>query len=187
MVRKRRIANLEALQEQASQIAHAIVRQLESRHYLIWWLSSYDRIMKRGYYNETIALSPFQVNEFRFSYKVSNTIERIYLLVQPENWFFNDLGYESASVDEFGIVLNLSEINNEQFKLYVSRMQIRFNFDEIHAERLKHAKKYAKELVLIKYEPKRNEVKTVGVTINLNNSSVHKKSGENPKHKKGAF
>lgn len=186
-MRKRRIANLEALQEKASDIAQKLVTHLESRHYLIWWLSSYERTMKRGLNNETISLSPFQTNEFRFSYAVTNGIERFYLLVQPENWFFNDLGYESASIDEKGIVLNLSEVNDPLFKIYITRMQIRFNLDESHAKRLTHAKKYAKELILIKYDPRKNEVKLVGSKINLNNFSVQKNSTSQSVPVKGAF
>lgn len=186
-MRRRRIANLEALQEKASNIAQSLVKHLEARHYLIWWLSSYERTMKRGFNNETISLSPFQINEFRFSYVVSSGIERFYLFVQPENWFFNDLVYESASIDEKGLVLNLSEINDPLFKLYISRMQIRFNFDESNLDRLIHAKKYAKELVLIQFDPKKNEVNLVGNTIDLNNSTVQKKSVSKPTAAKGAF
>ena len=53
-MRARRIENLEALQLKASEIAQITVKELEARHYLVWWLSSYDRNMKRGYNNETI-------------------------------------------------------------------------------------------------------------------------------------
>ena len=67
-MRARRIENLEALQLKASEIAQITVKELEARHYLVWWLSSYDRNMKRGYNNETICLSTYQVNEFCFSY-----------------------------------------------------------------------------------------------------------------------
>lgn len=186
-MRRRRIANLEALQEKASNIAQSLVKHLEARHYLIWWLSSYERTMKRGFNNETICLSQFQINEFRFSYVISGGIERFYLLVQPENWFFNDLGFESASIDEHGIVLNLSEVNDPLFKLYISRMQIRFNLDESNVDRLVHAKKYAKELVLIQFDPKRNEVNLVGSKIALNNSSVQKNISTNNRSIKGAF
>ena len=145
-MRARRIENLEALQLKASEIAQITVKELEARHYLVWWLSSYDRNMKRGYNNETICLSTYQVNEFCFSYAITSEVEKFYLLIQPENWFLNDLAFESASIDDKGLVLNLAEVNDQLFKLYISRMQIRFNLDEIHAERLTHAKKYAKEL-----------------------------------------
>ena len=135
-MRARRIENLEALQLKASEIAQITVKELEARHYLVWWLSSYDRNMKRGYNNETICLSTYQLNEFCFSYAITSEVEKFYLLIQPENWFLNDLTFESASIDEKGLVLNLAEVNDQLFKLYISRMQIRFNLDEIHAERL---------------------------------------------------
>lgn len=88
----------------------------------------------------------------------------------------NDLTFESASIDEKGLVLNLAEVNDQLFKLYISRMQIRFNLDEIHAERLTHAKKYAKELVFIQYNPQKNQVMNVGVSINLENNTITRKS-----------
>jgi hypothetical protein len=175
-MRARRIENLEALQLKASEIAQITVKELEARHYLVWWLSSYDRNMKRGYNNETICLSTYQVNEFCFSYAITSEVEKFYLLIQPENWFLNDLTFESASIDEKGLVLNLAEVNDQLFKLYISRMQIRFNLDEIHAERLTHAKKYAKELVFIQYNPQKNQVMNVGVSINLENNTITRKS-----------
>lgn len=189
-MRARRIENLEALQLKASESAQELVRHLQARHYLIWWLSSYDRNMKRGYNNETISLSTYQVNEFCFSYAITSEIEKFYLLIQPENWFLNDLIYESASIDEKGMVLNLSEVNDQLFKLYISRMQIRFNLDEIHAERLIHAKKFAKELVFIQYNPQKNQVMTVGVSINLENNTISRKSSNQSSinnRNKGAF
>ena len=189
-MRARRIENLEALQLKASEIAQITVKELEARHYLVWWLSSYDRNMKRGYNNETICLSTYQVNEFCFSYANTSEVEKFYLLIQPENWFLNDLTFESASIDEKGLVLNLAEVNDQLFKLYISRMQIRFNLDEIHAERLTHAKKYAKELVFIQYNPQKNQVMNVGVSINLENNTINRKSSNQTaknKRLKGAF
>lgn len=189
-MRARRIENLEALQLKASEIAQITVKELEARHYLVWWLSSYDRNMKRGYNNETICLSTYQVNEFCFSYAITSEVEKFYLLIQPENWFLNDLAFESASIDEKGLVLNLAEVNDQLFKLYISRMQIRFNLDEIHAERLTHAKKYAKELVFIQYNPQKNQVMNVGVSINLQNNTINRKSSNQTaknKRLKGAF
>ena len=69
-------------------------------------------------------------------------------------------------------------------------MQIRFNLDEIHAERLTHAKKYAKELVFIQYNPQKNQVMNVGVSINLENNTITRKSSNQTaknKRMKGAF
>lgn len=184
MVRKRKIPNLERLEEEALDIAHSTTRLLEARHYLIWWLSSYERKMGRGFQNETIALSEFQANEFKYSYLVSDTIQRFYLLIQPENWFLNDIEFESASVDENGIVLSLGELNNSLFKFYLARMQIRISMSPLHKNRLLHAKKFAKELVFIKFDPDKNQVTNLGQTITLNNGLVNQTNTHTPSRRK---
>lgn len=184
MVRKRKIPNLERLEEEALVVAHNTTNLLEARHHLIWWLSSYERKMARGFQNETIALSEFQANEFKYSYLVSETVQKFYLLIQPENWFFNDIEFESASVDENGIVLSLGELNSSLFKFYIARMQIRISMNALHKNRLLHAKKFAKELVFIKYDPDQNVVSHVGQTIALNNSLVTKTSSQSPNRRK---
>lgn len=178
------IPNFHKLNDQALEIALKTVSKLEARHILVWWLSSYENKVEKGLGNETVQLTPFQVSEFRFSYKISNDVSRFFLIIQKENWFFNDLGFSSVSIDENGVVLNIDAIEDALFSIFINKMSIRINFADHHKEKLIHAKKYAKEVILVKCCAKTNTLLSIGETIPTKDSLSQPKSQQK---KRGAI